>query len=585
MPNADTQAVSSNIDDQTMHELYLWPFQDAVRAGTANMMCSYQRINNSYGCANSATLNGLLKTELGFQGFVVSDWNALYSGVAPALAGLDVAMPNAGLYWGSQLSQAVSNGSVPESRIDDMVTRLMASWYQLGQDADFPSPGVGLPRSLTEPHTIVNARNASFKQTLLDGAIEGHVLVKNTNNALPLNRPRLLSVFGYSATQPGQYNVEPPGGSIWTYGAESTDPLVVMMGFLGNLTYPYPQIAINGTLFCGGGSGANSAALGNAPMDALLQRAFDDDTALYFDFRSGSPNVDGASDACLVVGNAWASEGSDRPGLHDDYTDGLIQHVASRCNNTIVVFHNAGVRLVDQFIDHENVTAVIFAHLPGQESGRALVSLLYGESNAWGKLPYTVARNESDYGDMLEPSLGADEFELFPQANFTEGVFVDYRHFDAQNITPRYEFGFGLSYTTFAYSNLNITQNSTANTSEYPTGPIVEGGQQDLWDNVVSVTADIANTGTVGGAEIAQLYLGVPDADDAAGGRRPRALRGFDKPSVNATQTATVSFALTRRDLSVWDATEQKWRLPRGTYTVFVGASSRDLGLNGTFTI
>lgn len=585
MPNADTQAVSSNIDDQTMHELYLWPFQDAVRAGTANMMCSYQRINNSYGCANSATLNGLLKTELGFQGFVVSDWNGLYSGVAPALAGLDVAMPNAGLYWGSQLSQAVSNGSVPESRIDDMVTRLMASWYQLGQDADFPSPGVGLPRSLTEPHTIVDARNASFKQTLLDGAIEGHVLVKNTNNALPLNRPRLLSVFGYSATQPGQYNVEPPGGSIWTYGAESTDPLVVMMGFLGNLTYPYPQIAINGTLFCGGGSGANSAALGNAPMDALLQRAFDDDTALYFDFRSGTPNVDGASDACLVVGNAWASEGSDRPGLHDDYTDGLIQHVASRCNNTIVVFHNAGVRLVDQFIDHENVTAVIFAHLPGQESGRALVSLLYGESNAWGKLPYTVARNESDYGDMLEPSLGADEFELFPQANFTEGVFVDYRHFDAQNTTPRYEFGFGLSYTTFAYSNLNITQNSTANTSEYPTGPIVEGGQQDLWDNVVSVTADIANTGTVGGAEIAQLYLEVPDADDAAGGRRPRALRGFDKPSVNATQTATVSFALTRRDLSVWDATEQKWRLPRGTYTVFVGASSRDLGLNGTFTI
>lgn len=585
MPNADTQAVSSNIDDQTMHELYLWPFQDAVRAGTANMMCSYQRINNSYGCANSATLNGLLKTELGFQGFVVSDWNALYSGVAPALAGLDLAMPNAGLYWGSQLSQAVSNGSVPESRIDDMVTRLMASWYQLGQDADFPSPGVGLPRSLTEPHTIVDARNASFKQTLLDGAIEGHVLVKNTNNALPFNRPRLLSVFGYSATQPGQYNVEPPGGSIWTYGAESTDPLVVMMGFLGNLTYPYPQIAINGTLFCGGGSGANSAALGNAPMDALLQRAFDDDTALYFDFRSGTPNVDGASDACLVVGNAWASEGSDRPGLHDDYTDGLIQHVASRCNNTIVVFHNAGVRLVDQFIDHENVTAVIFAHLPGQESGRALVSLLYGESNAWGKLPYTVARNESDYGDMLEPSLGADEFELFPQANFTEGIFIDYRHFDAQNITPRYEFGFGLSYTTFAYSNLNITQNSTAKTSEYATGPIVEGGQQDLWDNVVSVTADIANTGTVGGAEIAQLYLEIPEVEDAAGGRRPRVLRGFDKPSVNATQTATVSFALTRRDLSVWDATAQKWRLPRGTYTVFVGASSRDLGLNGTFTI
>lgn len=562
-----------------MHEVYLWPFQDAVRAGTANIMCSYQRINNSYGCANSATLNGLLKTELGFQGFVVSDWSAQYAGVATALAGLDVAMPGASVFWGPQLSQAVSNGSVSESRLDDMVTRVVASWYQLGQDAGFPSPGVGMPKSLTDPHVVVDARNTSFKQTLLDGAVEGHVLVKNVNNSLPLNQPRLLSVFGYSATQPGQYNVEPSGGFVWTYGAESTDPYAVIQGFIGNLTYPYPQIAANGTLFCGGGSGANNAALGNAPMDALLQRAFDDDTALSFDFRSGTPNVDGTSDACLVFANAWASEGSDRPGLHDDYTDALIKNVADRCNNTIVVFHNAGVRLVDQFIEHENVTAVIFAHLPGQESGRALVSLLYGESNAWGKLPYTVARNESDYGDLLEPSLGTGEFELFPQANFTEGILVDYRHFDAQNITPRYEFGFGLSYTTFAYSNLVITQNSTANTSQYPSGPVVEGGQQDLWDKLVSVTADIQNTGNVSGAEVAQLYLEVPEAD------RPRVLRGFDKPSLNATQTATVSFDLTRRDLSVWDTTAQKWSLLRGTYSIFVGASSRDVRLNGTFTI
>lgn len=455
----------------------------------------------------------------------------------------------------------------------------MASWYQLGQDEDFPSPGVGLPKSLTDPHTIVDARNSSFKQTLLDGAIEGHVLVKNKNNALPLSQPRLLSVFGYSATQPGQYNVEPPGGFVWTWGAESTDPLVVIEGFAGNLTYPYPDIALNGTLFCGGGSGANSAALGNAPMDALLQRAYDEDTALFFDFRSVTPNVDGASDACLVIANAWASEGSDRSRLREDYTDGLIQHVASQCNNTVVVFHNAGVRLVDQFIDHENVTAVIFAHLPGQESGRALVSLLYGDSNAWGKLPYTVARNESDYGDLLEPALGDSEFALFPQANFTEGVFIDYRHFDAQNITPRYEFGFGLSYTTFEYSNLVVSQNSTANTSQYPSGPILEGGQQDLWDNLVSVAADIQNTGEVTGAEIAQLYLQVPEAD------RPRTLRGFDKPVLNATESATVTFALTRRDLSVWDAVAQKWSLPRGTYSVFVGASSRDLRLNGTFTI
>lgn len=392
----------------------------------------------------------------------------------------------------------------------------------------------------------------------------------------------MLSIFGYSATQPGQYNVDGSNGLVWQYGSESADPFAVIQGFVGNMTYPYPQIAPNGTLFCGGGSGANSAALGNAPWDALLQRAFDDDTALYWDFRSATPAVDGASDACLVFGNAWASEGSDRPGLHDDYTDGLINYVAARCNNTMVVFHNAGVRLVDQFIDNENVTAVIFAHLPGQESGRALVSLLYGQSNTWGRLPYTVPRNESDYGDdLLRPAAADGEFEQFPQANFTEGVLIDYRHFDAANVTPRYEFGFGLSYTTFNYSNLVITQNSTANTSsQYPSGPVLEGGHADLWDTLVSVTADISNTGAFNGSEVAQLYLQTPAMD------RPRVLRGFDKPFLNVGQSGVgVSFALTRRDLSIWDTVAQGWLLQTGTYAVFVGASSRDLRLNGTFTI
>lgn len=367
---------------------------------------------------------------------------------------------------------------------------------------------------------------------------------------------------------------------MWTFGAEPADPSSVLQGFLGNLTYPYDQIAPNGTMFCGGGSGANSAALGHSPMDALQQQAASDDTAIFWDFRSATPNVNGASDACLVFGNAWASEGSDRPGLYDNYTDGLIKHVASTCNNTIVVFHNAGVRLVDQFVDNENVTALIFAHLPGQESGRALVSLLYGQSNSWGKLPYTVARNESDYGDLLDPARAEGDFELFPQANFTEGVYIDYRHFDANNnIEPRYEFGYGLSYSTFAYANLKINQNSTSDTSEYPSGPIEVGGQSDLWDNLVSVTAEVQNTGTVNGTEVAQLYVQTP------GTNRPRVLRGFDKPLLNPSQTSTVLFDLTRRDLSVWDTTAQKWLLQRGQYTVFVGASSRNLPLNGTFNV
>lgn len=200
----DALPISSNIDDKTMHELYLWPFADSVRAGTGNIMCSYNRVNNSGACQNSKTINGLLKTELGFQGFVVSDWGAQGSGVGSALAGLDVTMPSS-ILWGANLTLAVNNGTINESRVDDMATRILAPWYHLGQDAeDFPEPGYGLAADLSVPHRIVDARNASSKPTLLAGATEGHVLVKNTDGALPLksSETKLISIFGYSAKAP-----------------------------------------------------------------------------------------------------------------------------------------------------------------------------------------------------------------------------------------------------------------------------------------------------------------------------------------------------------------------------------------------
>ncbi|KAF3018171.1 hypothetical protein E8E14_010932 [Neopestalotiopsis sp. 37M] len=580
VPAHDIEAVSSNIDDKTMHELYLWPFQDVVKAGTGNIMCSYNRVNNSYGCANSKTQNGLLKTELGFQGFVVSDWGALHAGVASALAGMDMVQPDAAGLWGDKLLESVQNGSVSESRLDDMVTRIVASWFQMGQDQDFPQPGIGMPADLTKPHTIVDARNSSFKQTLLDGAIEGHVLVKNTNSALPLKKPRLLSVYGYSARNPDQWNYNATGGvSAWMFGGESAFLGRYISGAfdldsLGDI----PQIAPDGTIISGGGSGAVTPSYISSPYDAINAQAYDDGTALYWDLSSPEPYVDAASDACIVIVNAFASEGYDRAGIHDDYTDGLIKHVADRCNNTIVVFHNAGIRLVDQFVDHENVTALIFAHLPGQDSGHALVSLLYGESNPSGKLPYTVAHNESDYETLLNADKADGMFVNFPQSNFTEGIYIDYRHFDAKNITPRYEFGFGLSYTSFNYSSLEIKQNETANINEYPTGDIVEGGQSDLWDILATVSAQIQNTGDVDGAEAAQLYVGIPGAPI-------KQLRGFEKPFINASQTATVTFDLTRRDLSIWDVITQKWFLQNGTYDIFVGPSSRNLPLQGTLSI
>ncbi|KAG5773359.1 hypothetical protein H9Q73_012140 [Fusarium xylarioides] len=170
-PNATVEAVSSNIDDQTMHELYLWPFQDAFRAGTVNIMCSYQRVNNSYGCANSKAQNGLLKGELGFQGFIVSDWAAQHAGVATALAGMDMVMPFGTPFWGDNLTAAVLNGSVPEQRITDMATRILASWYQLGQDKGFKSPGFGMPVDLSKPHRAVEPETRRPDQLSIKGLL------------------------------------------------------------------------------------------------------------------------------------------------------------------------------------------------------------------------------------------------------------------------------------------------------------------------------------------------------------------------------------------------------------------------------
>ncbi|EYE98747.1 beta-glucosidase [Aspergillus ruber CBS 135680] len=548
------ESLSSNIDDRTMHELYLWPFQDAVLAGSASIMCSYQRINNSYGCQNSKVLNGLLKEELGFQGYVMTDWYAQHGGIASANAGLDMAMPHSD-FWNSNLTDAIANGTMEASRLDDMATRIIATWYHLGQDTYFPDPGLGMPKDVDAEHQRVIATSPASKDTLLQSAIEGHVLVKNTDGALPLKSPRLVSVFGYDAKGPDalQFN---------TISFQSS----------------YPAIQRNHTLWVGGGSGENSPAYVDAPIDALQRQAYEDGSSILWNFDSIDPQLDSTSDVCLVFINSYATESQDRPGLTDQYSDTLVTNVANKCKNTVVVLHNAGIRLVDAWVEHENVTAVIFAHLPGQDTGRAVVDLLYGRANPSGRLPYTVARQAEDYGSLLHPAQREGDYWLFPQSNFSEGVLIDYRAFDAQNITPRYEFGYGLSYTTFDYSDLQTRRSNVSTTAYPPNATIEQGGNPHLWDEILTVSARVSNTGVVDGDEVPQLYLGIPNGP-------VRQLRGFDKVRIVAGESTPVAFPLTRRDLSVWDVDAQQWHLQEGEYKVYLGSSSRDLPLSGTFSI
>lgn len=200
------------------------------------------------------------------------------------------------------------------------------------------------------------------------------------------------------------------------------------------------------------------------------------------------------------------------------------------------------------------------------------MDILYGDVNPSGRLPYTIAKNESDFIPICETK----------QCDFTEGNYIDYKYFDKYNVTPRYEFGYGLSYTTFSYSDAVATvTNASALASTYPTGNLAVGGKTDLWGEVASVTATIANTGAVAGHEVAQLYVAFPDAAD----QPLRQLKGFERVLIDAGASSSVTFSLRRRDLSYWDTTAQAWAIAAGTYTFSVGASSRDLRVNVTMTI
>ncbi|KAL8915894.1 MAG: hypothetical protein Q9172_006580 [Xanthocarpia lactea] len=485
LPNA----ISSNLDDRTLHELYLWPFAESVRAGVASVMCSYNLINNSYACGNSKLMNGILKDELGFQGFVQSDWLAQRSGVASALAGLDMTMPGDGLIWqdgeslfGPRLTEAVLNGSLPMDRLNDMVTRVVAAWYQLKQDnqTQWPPPppeGEGGPNfssftdkkiGLIHPGSDDTTEAEVNKFIDVQGkgkdahgrlarqiASEGTVLVKNEGGILPLSKTGSREKRNTGA----KYRVAIFG--------EDAGP--------GRGPNACPDRSCNqGTLGSGWGSGAVEFPYLLPPLEAL-QSTFDSDSVEITPLLSNNIPVKAPTsllqdqDLCIVFVNSDSGEGFESwDGVRGDRNDlflqkggeQLVQKVARGCgkgkSDTIVVVHAVGAVVLERWIDLPNVKAVLLANLPGQESGNALAEVLFGTVDASGRLPYTVGKSLSDYGpggQILYYPNG-----VVPQQEFTERLYIDYRRFDKYNITPRYEFGFGLSYTTFEFSNLTLTE-------------------------------------------------------------------------------------------------------------------------------
>ncbi|KAK8208484.1 putative beta-glucosidase D [Phyllosticta capitalensis] len=530
-----TSAVySSNADEKTIHELYLWPFQDAVQAGMAAVMCAMSHVNNTGSCENSHIVSELLKEELGFPGMVFPDVNSQSTSYGSANAGLDYG--SSSLWTADILNAGISNGSFTQARLDDMAIRNVIGYYFVGLDDGKQPDEAGS----TDYRDVRSNHSALIREV----SAASLVLLKNdvTNGGgLPLNRPRTISVFGAHAGPA----MAGPNQAFSVQG--SSGP-----------TY-------QGHLASGSGSGQLSFSYLMTPFQSLTTRAAADGSMIRWILNDTYTDSSSSSGVCLVFLNSFAGEGADREELYNTDQDTLVKSVASECNNTVVVINTVGPRLVDAWVELENVTAVLYGGMLGQESGNAIADVLYGDVNPSGKLINTIAKNESDYPVKICYTA---------QCDFDEGVYIDYRHFDRYNVTPRYPFGHGLSYTTFEYGDVTAKKtNEKALSATYPSGPMAVGGKTDLFETVITITTTLTNSGSRSGAEVAQLYVSYPDA----AAQPIRQLRGFEKVPLEAGAKETVSFAVRRKDISYWDAEAKEWALATGTYTFAVGSSSRDL--------
>ncbi|KAF6816926.1 beta-glucosidase 2 [Colletotrichum sojae] len=568
-------AVSSNIDDRTLHELYLWPFADSVRAGVASVMCSYNRLNQTYACEDLHLLNDVLKDELGFEGYVQSDWFATHSGAESINGGLDMNMPGpigqaevetGETYWGPKnITKMVADGSISEDRLDEMIQRIMTQYYLFDQDgADYPSVDPSILFTMAAqsnlldllpfeppPSRDVRRDHASLIRKL--GA-EATVLLKNVNGTLPLGRPTNIGVFGNDAADPA-------------------DGLVFGGAF---------EI---GTVTVGGGSGTGRHTYIVSPLEAIKAHARESDARVQYilnnkllaagDFRSLYP----IPDVCLVFLNTYASEGYDRTAAEADWkSTAVVENVARRCPNTVVVTHSAGINSLP-WAGNPNVTAILAAHLPGQESGNSIVDVLWGDVNPSGRLPYSITVDPEDaYVPVVNLTEGEVTSPTAWQADFTEGLFIDYRKLDAEDINPLYEFGFGLSYTTFdMQSSLNVQQPvKNISAAPNPSTANAPGGNPELWEPVLRLTTRVTNTGPVSGAAVPQLYVSLPKGS-VPEGTPLQVLRGFDKIHVEPKESKSVEFELLRRDISYWHVASQTWVVPQGPIAFRVGFSSRDI--------
>ncbi len=526
-------AVNVNIDRRAARESDLLAFEIGVEeANPAAVMCSYNRVNGDYACENKYLLGDLLKRDWKFKGFVLSDWGATHSAAKASAAGLDQEQPG-WIFYGDSLKRQVESSKLPMAELDDHVRRILRSMFAAGVIDDPPQKGV-----------VDVERGLEVAQKLAEQSI---VLLKNDRSQLPLDASKIhsIAVIGPHAdvgmiSGGGSAQVDPPGGNaILPPGKGQTR-------WLEPVWFP------------------------TSPVKAIRAKA----PAVTVSFDSGSDPAAAAAlaksaDIAIFFAYQWESEDMDLDSLSlPDHQDAAIAAVAAANPQTVVVLETGSPVTMPWA---GQVSAIVEAWYAGSRGADAVANILFGAANPSAKLPITFPRSEDDlpHRTIVKPPKATTDAEnqgwrriaaglpVF-QVTYDEGMKVGYKWYDSERKPALFPFGFGLSYTTYLYSELKVVPGNNPR---------------------VSFTA--SNTGSRAGAEIAEVYASLP----ASAAEPPKRLVGWSKVQLNAGESRQVTVEVNRKYLSIFNVKQDGWQLIPGEYTFLVGGSSQDLPLKETISL
>jgi len=511
----------SDVDERTMREIYLPSFEAAVtKAHVDAVMDSYNQVNGIHSTQNDFLNLKLLKGEWGFQGILMSDWDATYDGVASVNNGLDLEMPSPKFMNAKNLIPAVQSGQVKESTIDEHLLRLFRTELRYGFT----------DRPQFDPAD--STYSVADRAVALQGALESITLLKNQGNLLPLDPAKIKSI---AIIGPDAYPAVPGGGG--SSEAHAFEPVSILTG-IANLLGPDVHV-----FYSPGVPDSPDEKKALAQADAVV-------VSVGFDPKT-------------------ESEGKDRTFTLPPGQDALIEAVAAINSRTIVTLTAGGGVDTSRWL--AQVPVLLHTWYPGQEGGTAVAQILFGQHDPEGKLPVSFDRSWDEnpsakwyYGDLKNNTTlhtigedGKPKDYTIEHIKYGDKLMVGYRYWTTTGKHPLFPFGFGLSYTTFTFSNFQAPATASLGST-------------------VPVSFDVANTGGVAGAEVAQVYVSDPSAK---ADRPERELKGFAKVRLAPGATQHVTLSLDARAFSYWDESAQKWTIDPGKFVIHVGDSSENTPL------